>query len=200
MKNTFSKEYMKEMKLAAGMIDVSKIERIINELVRVRKNQGRVFMLGVGGSAASASHVVNDLRKLCDVETYAPMDNVSELTARTNDEGWDTVFAEYLKGSRLSKKDAIFILSVGGGNAEKNISPNLVKAIDFAKKVKASILGVVGKDGGYTAKSSKNVVIIPTIDPEHITPVTESFHSVVCHLIVSHPKLKTIPTKWESTR
>ena len=200
MKNTFSKEYMKEMKLAAGMIDVSKIERIINELVRVRKNQGRVFMLGVGGSAASASHVVNDLRKLCDVETYAPMDNVSELTARTNDEGWDTVFAEYLKGSRLSKKDAIFILSVGGGNAEKNISPNLVKAIDFAKKVKASILGVVGKDGGYTAKSSKNVVIIPTIDPEHITPVTESFHSVVCHLIVSHPKLKTMPTKWESTR
>jgi len=200
MKKNFCKEFLKEMKKAADLIEVSKVESIVNELVKVRKNKGRVFMLGVGGSAASASHVVNDLRKLCSVETYAPMDNVSELTARTNDEGWDTVFAEYLRGSRLSKKDAIFILSVGGGNAEKNISPNLVKAIDFAKEVKASILGVVGKDGGYTAKSSKNVVIIPTIDPSHITPVTESFHSVICHLIVTHPKLKTMPTKWESTR
>ena len=156
------------------------------------------FFLGVGGSAGNASHAVNDFRKIVGVESYAPTDNVSELTARTNDEGWDTIFSEWLKISKLNSKDAVFILSVGGGNIEKNVSPNLVKALIFAKEVNAKILGIVGRDGGYTAKVADAAVVIPVVNQDAITPHSEAFQAVVWHLLVSHPKLKIKETKWES--
>jgi D-sedoheptulose 7-phosphate isomerase len=172
----------------------------VDVLAKVRDSGGRLFILGVGGSAANASHAVNDFRKICGFECYAPTDNVSELTARTNDEGWATIFSEWLKGSRLTSRDGLLVFSVGGGNLEKNVSPNLVSAVQLAQQTGASIVGVVGRDGGYTAKSATACVIVPTVNPDHVTPHSEAFQAVVWHLFVSHPKLKIGKTKWESTK
>jgi D-sedoheptulose 7-phosphate isomerase len=181
-----------------GQIDVASIERVVDILAVTRDRGGRLFFLGVGGSAGNCSHAVNDFRKLAGFEAYAPTDNVSELTARTNDEGWDTVFAAWLQGSRLRKEDALFVFSVGGGSLEKNISPNLVRAVDYARQIGASIVGVVGRDGGHTARVADACVIVPTVNPENVTPHSEAFQAVVWHLLVSHPKLKANQTKWES--
>lgn len=180
-------------------MDQSQIESMIEILLEVRKSGGRLFFLGVGGSAGNASHAVNDFRKIGGFEAYAPTDNVSELTARTNDEGWETVFAGWLKGSRLNDRDAVFVFSVGGGSKEKNISANLVFALEYAKKMKAKILGVVGRDGGFTAKVADACVIIPPVNPETITPHSESFQAVIWHLIVSDPRIMQMGNKWEST-
>lgn len=174
------------------------VERVVGRLAEARAAGGRVFVLGVGGSAPNASHLVCDLRKLCGIEAYAPTDNVSELTARTNDEGWATCFDGWLKVSRLRQGDVVFVFSVGGGDAERNISPNLVTALKYAKSVGAGVVGVVGRNGGYTAQVADACVVIPTVNPDHVTPHTEAFHGVVHHLIISHPKLKANPTKWES--
>lgn len=196
----FSQQFLEEVRQVTDGLDVAAIERIADELAQVRERGGRLFILGVGGSAANASHAVNDFRKICGFECYAPTDNVSELTARTNDEGWETIFVEWLKGSRLDAKDGLLIFSVGGGNLEKNVSPNLVKAIEWAREKGATITGIVGRDGGHTARSATASVIIPTVNPEHVTPHAEAFQAVVWHLLVSHPKLKVNRTKWESTR
>lgn len=196
----FVQQYLGEAQKVTAQLDQEAIEKMVDELARVRERGGRLFILGVGGSAANASHAVNDFRKICGLECYAPTDNVSELTARTNDEGWATVLAEWLKGSRLGPKDALLIFSVGGGNLEKNVSPNLVSAIQLAQQVGASILGIVGRDGGYTAQKATACVIIPTVNPDHVTPHAEAFQAVIWHLFVSHPKLKVNRTKWESTR
>jgi len=184
----------------ARLIDHDAVDAMAGALLKLRDRGGRLFVLGVGGSAANCSHAVNDFRKLCGIEAYAPTDNVSELTARTNDEGWPTIFAEWLKGSRINSKDGLLIFSVGGGNLEKNVSPNLVNAIQLAKKVGASVIGIVGRDGGYTAKEATACVIVPTVNPTHVTPHSEAFQGVVWHLFVSHPKLKVAQTKWESTK
>jgi D-sedoheptulose 7-phosphate isomerase len=197
---TFATQFLEEVQQVTGRLDADAIEHVVDELARVRERGGRLFILGVGGSAANASHAVNDFRKICGFECYAPTDNVSELTARTNDEGWASVFSEWLKGSRLNGRDGLLIFSVGGGNLEKNVSPNLVSAIQVAQQVGATVLGVVGRDGGYTAKSAAACVIVPTVNPEHVTPHSEAFQAVVWHLFVSHPKLKVAKTKWESTR
>ncbi|HEY3455209.1 MAG TPA: SIS domain-containing protein, partial [Bryobacteraceae bacterium] len=173
-------------------------ERIAGILADIRSQQGRLFVLGVGGSAANASHAVNDFRKITGIETYAPTDNVSELTARTNDEGWATVFESWLRVSRLQPRDGILIFSVGGGNLEEQVSPNLVKALQYAKFVGSKIVGIVGRDGGYTAKVADACVIIPTVNPVHVTPHSEAFQAVIWHLLVSHPSLKAHQTKWES--
>jgi len=196
----FIQQYLEETQRVTAQLKPEALEKMVDELARVRERGGRLFILGVGGSAANASHAVNDFRKICGFECYAPTDNVSELTARTNDEGWATVLAEWLKGSRLAAKDALLIFSVGGGNLEKNVSPNLVAAIQLAREVGASILGIVVRDGGYTAREATACVIIPTVNPEHVTPHAEAFQAVVWHLFVSHPKLKINRTKWESTR
>lgn len=188
--------YFTETVQVAQTIDTAAIELMAQELDALRKREGRLFILGVGGSAGNASHAVNDFRKLCGIEAYAPTDNVSELTARTNDEGWDTVFAEWLKTSRANDQDAIFILSVGGGNLEKNVSPNLVKAIDEAKTRGLKILGIVGRDGGYAKKAGDIVVVVPTASPDRITPHAEGFQAVVWHCLVSHPVLQVQATKW----
>ena len=194
----FSRNHLNECVKIIELLDDSLIEKMANVLNQVRTDGGRLFFLGVGGSAGNASHCVNDFRKIVGIESYAPTDTVSELTARTNDEGWDTIFAEWLKLSKLNSKDAIFILSVGGGNIEKNVSPNLVKALMLAKEVNAKILGIVGRDGGYTAKVADVAVIIPVVNNDVITPHSEAFQAVVWHLLVSHPKLKAKETKWES--
>jgi D-sedoheptulose 7-phosphate isomerase len=196
--NTYSKTHLEETSQIIKLLDVGVIEKVADILATVREDGGRLFFLGVGGSAGNASHAVNDFRKIVRIEAYAPTDNVSELTARTNDEGWDTIFSEWLKTSRLNSKDAVFILSVGGGNLEKNISPNLVKALQHAKQVNAKILGIVGRDGGYTATVADAVIIVPVVNPATITPHSEAFQAVVWHLLVSHPKLKAQETKWES--
>jgi len=175
------------------------IEKMADLLAQAKADDGRVFFLGVGGSAANCGHAVNDFRKIVGIEAYAPTDNVSELTARTNDEGWSTIFAEWLKVSKLRPIDALFILSVGGGNLEKNISPNLVEAIKYAKSVGAKVTGIVGRDGGYTAQAADACCIIPTVNPETVTPHSEAFQAVVWHLLVSHPRLKARQTKWETT-
>jgi D-sedoheptulose 7-phosphate isomerase len=197
---SFVQEYLEETQKVVAGLDPATLEKMVDELARVRERGGRLFILGVGGSAANASHAVNDFRKICGFEAYAPTDNVSELTARTNDEGWATVLSEWLKGSRLNNKDGLLIFSVGGGNLEKNVSPNLVSAIQLAKSVGASIVGIVGRDGGYTAKEANACVIIKTVNPEHVTPHSEAFQAVVWHLFVSHPKLKVNRTKWEGTK
>ena len=197
---SFSEQYLEEVQKVAAQLDRGAIERVADELARIRERNGRLFILGVGGSAANASHAVNDFRKICGLECYAPTDNVSELTARTNAEGWASVFAEWLKGSRLDARDGLLIFSVGGGNLEKNVSPNLVSAIQVAKAAGAAVVGIVGRDGGYTAKEATACVIVPTINPEHVTPHAEAFQGVIWHLLVSHPKLKVHRTKWESTR
>ena len=194
----YSEQHLNEAKEIINQINVAAIEKIADLLATVKKNQGRIFFLGVGGSAGNCSHAVNDFRKIVEIESYAPTDNVSELTARTNDEGWATIFEPWLKLSKLNSKDAIFIFSVGGGNLEKNISPNLVNALKYAKEVGAKITGIVGRDGGYTAQVADACVIIPTVNPENITPHSEAFQAVLWHLLVSHPKLKQNQTKWES--
>ena len=196
---TYTQTHLNEAVEIIGKIDGSAIEKMAELLSVVKREGGRIFFLGVGGSAGNCSHAVNDFRKIVGIESYAPTDNVSELTARTNDEGWATIFVEWLKISKLSSKDALFIFSVGGGNLEKNISPNLVTAIQYAKLVGAKVTGVVGRDGGYTAQVADACVIIPTVNPETVTPHSEAFQAVVWHLLVSHPKLKTNQTKWEST-
>ncbi len=179
-------------------INTKQIEKMVDLILNVRNEKGRIFFLGVGGSASNCSHAVNDFRKIIGVESYAPTDNVSELTARTNDEGWSTIFSEWLKVSNLNPKDLIFVFSVGGGNLEKNISPNLVEALKYGKLIGCKLVGVVGRDGGYTSKVADVCVIIPTVNEKTITPHTEAFQAVVWHLIVSHPKLKLNDTKWES--
>ena len=181
-------------------VDRAAIERLAQRLRDVRDGGGRLFFLGVGGSAGNCSHAVNDFRKLAGFEAYAPTDNVSELTARTNDDGWDTVFAAWLRGSRLRREDAVFVMSVGGGSIEKNISPNLIKALQYAHEVGASIVGIVGRDGGFTATVADACVIVPTVNPDTVTPHAEAVQAVVWHLLVSHPLLKAAAAKWESTR
>jgi D-sedoheptulose 7-phosphate isomerase len=190
-------QYLQEVRDIAAQLDVAAIQKLVDQLVALRARDGRLFLLGVGGSAANASHAVNDFRKIAGIECYAPTDNVSELTARTNDEGWATVFAAWLDTSRLSKNDAVFIFSVGGGDLEKNISPNLVEAVKLAKKRGVPVLGIVGRNGGYTAQVGDAVVIIPTVNPGNVTPHSEAFQAVVWHLLVSHPDLKKMQTKWE---
>jgi D-sedoheptulose 7-phosphate isomerase len=197
---SFAAQYIEESIQILQTLDQDAIERMADLLAQVRGRGGRLFLLGVGGSAANASHAVNDFRKICGLETYAPTDNVSELTARTNDEGWATVFESWLQVSRLKPEDAVFVLSVGGGDAERNVSPNLVAALKFAKEKGATIVGIVGRDGGYTAKVADACVIVPTVNPVHTTPHAEAFQGVVWHLLVSHPKLKQSATKWESVR
>ncbi|MFZ0828513.1 MAG: SIS domain-containing protein [Verrucomicrobiia bacterium] len=197
---SFTKQFLDEVQQVTAKLDADAIEKSADELVRVRERGGRLFILGVGGSAGNAGHAVNDFRKICGFEAYAPTDNVSELTARTNDEGWATVFSEWLKGSRINAKDGLLVFSVGGGNLEKNVSPNLVSAIQLAKQAGASVIGIVGRDGGYTASEANACVIVPTVNPTHVTPHSEAFQAVIWHLFVSHPKLKVAQTKWESTK
>ena len=195
---TFIKSFLEEAGRVIEQIDADAVEGIVRHLAALRAREGRLFILGVGGSAGNASHAVNDFRKLVDIEAYAPTDNVSELTARTNDEGWETTFAAWLKVSKLRASDAVLVFSVGGGNLERNVSPNLVRALQYAEKVDATILGIVGRDGGYTARVADAVVIIPTVNDAHVTPHSEAFQAVVWHGIVSHPALKANATKWES--
>jgi len=197
---SYSAQHLAETRSIVEQLDPVLLEKVVEGLANVRERGGRLFILGVGGSAANASHAVNDFRKICGFEAYAPTDNVSELTARTNDEGWATVFAEWLRGSRVSGKDGLLVFSVGGGNLEKNVSPNLVEALKVAKGVGAAVFGIVGKDGGYTAQVADAAVIIPTVNPTNITPHSEAFQGVVWHLFVSHPKLKVAQTKWESVK
>lgn len=195
---SYAQQHLAEAARIIEQIDVESIEKMADLLTAVKTDGGRIFFLGVGGSAGNCSHAVNDFRKIVGIESYAPTDNVSELTARTNDEGWATIFVEWLKISKLSSKDAVFVFSVGGGNMEKNISPNLVTALQHAQSVGARITGVVGRDGGYTAQVADACVIIPTVNTETITPHSEAFQAVIWHLLVSHPKLKANQTKWES--
>ena len=200
MSSSYSAQHLKETAEIVAQLSADDCEKCVATLAAVKSQGGRLFILGVGGSAANASHAVNDFRKIAAIEAYAPTDNVSELTARTNDEGWPTVFVEWLKVSRLSERDAVLVYSVGGGNLEKNVSPNLVFALQHAKQVGARIVGVVGKDGGYTAKVADACVIVPVVNPGNITPHSEAFQAVIWHLFVSHPSLKSNQTKWESTR
>lgn len=195
----YSKQYLNEAIKIINQIDDLQIENIVELLCKIKVDGGRIFFLGVGGSAGNCSHAVNDFRKIVGIESYTPTDNVSELTARTNDEGWPSVFVEWLKVSKLSAKDCLFVLSVGGGNLEKNISPNLVEALKLAKNIGSKVVGVVGRDGGYTAKVADACVIVPTVNPENITPHSEAFQAVIWHLLVSHPSLKANQTKWESS-
>ena len=195
---SYARQHVNEAIDILRKLDLVAIERMAELLAGIRREGGRIFFLGVGGSAGNCSHAVNDFRKIAGIECYAPTDNVSELTARTNDEGWQTVFVEWLKTSRLSARDGVFILSVGGGNLEKNISPNLVLALQHAKAVGAKVTGVVGRDGGYTAKVADVCVVVPTVNAETITPHAEAFQAVIWHLLVSHPMLKHNQTKWES--
>ena len=197
---SYARQHLDEAAEILARLDASSIERMAEVLATTRDRGGRLFFLGVGGSAGNCSHAVNDFRKLAGFEAYAPTDNVSELTARTNDEGWETTFEAWLKGSRLRKDDAVCILSVGGGSLEKNISANLVRALQHAHQVGAAIVGIVGRDGGYTAQVADACVIVPTVNPETVTPHAEAFQAVVWHLLVSHPRLKAASTKWESTR
>ena len=195
----YSQQHLNESIEIIQKIDANQIEKMADLLAKVKTDGGRIFFLGVGGSAGNCSHAVNDFRKIVGIESYAPTDNVSELTARTNDEGWATVFVEWLKISKLLAKDAIFIFSVGGGNLDKNISPNLVEALKYASSVGAKITGVVGRDGGYTAQVANACIVIPTVNPDNVTPHSEAFQAVIWHLLVSHPKLKAHQTKWESS-
>jgi D-sedoheptulose 7-phosphate isomerase len=200
MSSSFTRTFLDETAKIVSTIDDAAIEATAEGLAKVRADGGRLFILGVGGSAGHASHAVNDFRKICGFEAYAPTDNVSELTARTNDEGWDTTFAEWLKGSRLGAKDALLIFSVGGGNKDKNVSVNLVRALDLAKERGAKVFGIVGRDGGHTKKVADACVLVPVVADSRITPHTEGFAAVIWHLLVSHPKLQIAATKWESTK
>jgi D-sedoheptulose 7-phosphate isomerase len=197
---SYAATHLREAADVLARLDTDAIERLVTLLAEVRSGGGRLFFLGVGGSAANCSHAVNDFRKICGFEAYAPTDNVAELTARTNDDGWASVFVEWLKTSRLGERDAVFVFSVGGGDVERNVSPNLVRALQHAKAVGAKIAGVVGRDGGFTATVADACVLVPTVNPENVTPHAEAFQAVIWHLLVSHPALKSAPTKWESTR
>jgi D-sedoheptulose 7-phosphate isomerase len=194
----YVQQYVEEATIVLERLDQNAIERTVDLLLELRERSGRLFLIGVGGGAGHASHAVCDFRKIAQIEAYAPSDNVSELTARVNDEGWDTCYANWLRGSRLNETDMVFVFSVGGGDAKKNISANLVLALEHARGVRATICGVVGRDGGYTAQVADACVIIPVVNPSTITPHTESFQALVWHLLVSHPKLKAAETKWES--
>lgn len=194
----FVNQFLNEAKQIIDQLSHSQIKNMVDILLETRHRKGRLFILGVGGSAANASHAVNDFRKIVGIEAYAPTDNVSELTARTNDEGWSSVFVEWLKISQLTQNDTIMVLSVGGGHAEKNVSPNLVSALQYAKKIGTKVIGIVSRDGGYTAKVADACVIIPVPNPTNTTPHAEAFQGVVWHLLVSHPVLKKVETKWES--
>lgn len=196
--DSHSFNFMNLVQRVASELDVSALERLARALVLLREREGRLFLLGVGGSAANCSHAVNDFRKLAGIEAYAPTDNVSELTARTNDEGWDTVFAEWLRVSRASDRDAVLVMSVGGGDLERNVSPNIVRALQEAKARGLKVFGIVGRDGGYTRKVGDEVIVVPTVDPALITPLAEAFQAVVWHALVSHPALVQRSTKWES--
>jgi D-sedoheptulose 7-phosphate isomerase len=196
---SYARQHLQEAARILEALDVEQIEAVAAALAAVRDRGGRLFFLGVGGSAANCGHAVNDFRKLAGFEAYTPTDNVSELTARTNDEGWDTVFASWLSGSRLRREDGICVFSVGGGSVERNISANLVRALEYARRVGSTIVGIVGRDGGFTAEVADACVVVPTINPETVTPHTEAFQAVIWHLLVSHPRLKTAPPKWEST-
>ncbi len=196
----FIKNFLAEANQIINNLNLQSIEHAVDLLAKTRENLGRLFILGVGGSAANASHAVNDFRKIVGIEAYAPTDNVSELTARTNDEGWATIFSKWLEVSRLKTNDLILVFSVGGGNIEKNVSPNLVSALQYAKHLGTQIIGIVGRDGGYTAQVADVCILIPTINNQNVTPHAEAFQAVIWHLIVSHPKLKTAQTKWESVR
>lgn len=197
---TFIESYLADAAAILQRLDAAQIEAVAELLAAVRDRGGRLFFLGVGGSAANCSHAVNDFRKLAGFEAYAPTDNVSELTARTNDEGWQSVFVEWLRGSRLTSLDAVFVFSVGGGSIDSNVSPNLVRALEYAQEIGAAILGVVGRDGGYTAKVGQRVVLVPTVNEATVTPHSEAFQAVVWHALVSHPLLKVKQTKWESIK
>lgn len=200
MSLAFVRSFLDETVAAVQQLDAAAIDAVATEIAAVRSREGRLFILGVGGSAGHASHAVNDFRKLCGIETYAPTDNVSELTARVNDEGWETTFAAWLQVSRLSAKDLVLVFSVGGGDRERNVSPNLVRALELAQKVRAPIVGIVGRDGGFTKKSAKACVVIPTVNAERVTPHTEGLCAVVWHLLVTHPAVKQAATKWESLK
>lgn len=195
---SYAQQHINEAIQILQQINTQPLEKMTDLIAEVKRDKGRIFFLGVGGSAGNCSHAVNDFRKIVGIEAYAPTDNVSELTARTNDEGWASVFVEWLKISKLNPHDMIFVLSVGGGNVEKNISPNLVTALQYAQKIGAKITGVVGRDGGYTAQVADACIVIPTVNPDNVTPHAEAFQAVVWHLLVSHPKLKAHQTKWES--
>jgi len=195
---SFAKSFVNEAKEIIDRLDIAAIERLADCLVEVRQRGGRLFFLGVGGSAANASHAVNDFRKIAQMEAYAPTDNVSELTARINDESWETVFVNWLRGSRLARRDMIFVLSVGGGDLERNVSPNLVRALQYARTIGAAIGGIVGRTGGYTAQVADACVIVPTVNAGNVTPHAEAFQAVIWHLLVSHPRLKAAQTMWES--
>ncbi|MCU1492821.1 MAG: sugar isomerase family protein [Acidimicrobiaceae bacterium] len=197
---TFTEHFVDESIAVLRAIDAATVERCAEKLAEVRERGGRLFILGAGGSAGHASHAVNDFRKICDFEAYAPTDNVSELTARTNDEGWESTFIEWLRGSRLDGDDAVLVFSVGGGDAERNVSPNIVRALELASERGATILGIVGRDGGYTAKVADACVVIPPLYGDHVTPHTEGLCAVIWHLLVTHPALARVATKWESTR
>ena len=197
---TFTEQFLAEAADILKRIDTAAVEAVVALLAECRTRGGRLFILGVGGSAANASHAVNDFRKICGLESYAPTDNVSELTARTNDEGWAGVFEGWLRVSRLRETDALLILSVGGGNLEKQVSPNLVAAIQYAKTVGARVAGIVGRDGGYTAQAADACILVPTVNAKHVTPHAEAFQAVLWHLLVTHPALKAAETKWESVR
>jgi len=194
----FAHQYLDEAKSIIDQIDPSAIERMTLQLVKLRETGGRLFLIGVGGGAGHASHAVNDFRKLAGIESYCPSDNVSELTARTNDEGWDTTYAAWLKVSHLCDKDMLCVFSVGGGDLDRNISPNIVRAVHYAKEIGASVIGVLGRNGGYTASMADACVIVPTVNPAMITPHTESFQALIWHLLVSDPRLQIMSNKWES--
>jgi D-sedoheptulose 7-phosphate isomerase len=196
----FSEKYCEEVVQIIKQVDHQMIHKGAEIIAKTRSNNGRLFFLGVGGSAANASHAVNDFRKIVGLEAYAPTDNVSELTARTNDDGWESVFVNWLRGSHLRKNDLVFVFSVGGGNLEKNISPNLVSALKYAKEIGTPIIGVVGRDGGFTARVTDCCILIPTVNPDHVTPHTEGMQMVIAHLLVSHPLLKSAQTKWEGVK
>ena len=195
---THTQQFLQEVAAIASAIDYQAVERIATRLAKLREDSGRLFILGVGGSAANSSHAVGDFRKLANIEAYAPSDNIAELTARTNDEGWDTVFAAWLRTSHANKNDAVLVLSVGGGDAERNISPNIVLGLDEAKRSGLAIFGIVGRDGGYTKRIGDEVIVVPEVEPDHVTPHSESFQSIVWHCLVFHPSLLVGKSKWEN--
>lgn len=197
---SYTRDHLSEASRILDLIDAEAIEHMAGILASVRDNSGRLFFIGVGGSAANCSHAVNDFRKIAGFEAYTPVDNVSELTARTNDEGWDGVFAEWLKGSRLRETDAVFVMSVGGGDVQTGISGNIVRALEYAKQIGARVVGIVGRDGGYTARVADACVIVPTVNSQTVTPHTEAFQAVIWHTLVSHPSLKARQSKWEAMR
>ncbi len=200
MNNVYAGQYLLEAKLIIEQLDLAAIDKMTVLLIKLRENGGRLFLIGVGGGAGHASHAVNDFRKLANIEAYSPSDNISELTARTNDEGWDTTYAAWLHGSRISGADMLFVFSVGGGDLARNISPNIVRAVQLAKQVGAAVIGVLGRDGGYTASVADACVIVPVVNPGSITPHTEAFQAVIWHLIASDPRLQLISNKWEGSK